>query len=41
MPDVLPVAAFKIRDPIPVFVLVETDDVLFHGCDLTFPFRHP
>ena len=31
MPDVLPVAAFEIRDPITVFVPVETDYALFHG----------
>ena len=31
MPDVLPVAAFQIGDPIAMFVLVETDDALFHG----------
>ena len=30
MPHVLPVAAFEIRDPIAVFVPVETDDALFH-----------
>ena len=40
MPDVLPVSAFEIRDPIAVFVLVETDDALFHGVCLTFFFRH-
>ena len=41
MPDVLPVAAFEIRDPITVFVLVETDDALFHGASSTFSFCHP
>ena len=35
MPDVLPVAAFEIRDPITVFVLVETGYSLFHGLCLT------
>ena len=37
MPDVLPVAAFEIRDPIPVFVPVEPDDALFHGCSSPSP----
>ena len=35
MPDVLPVAAFEIRDPITVFVPVEPDYALFHGFCLT------
>ena len=37
MPDVLPVAAFQIGDPIAVFVLVETDDALFHGVSSPSP----
>ena len=37
MPDVLPVAAFEIRDPITVFVPVEPDDALFHGCSSPSP----
>lgn len=35
MPDVLPVSAFEIRDPITVFVLMKTDDASFHGFCLT------
>ncbi len=41
MPDVLPVAAFEIGDPVAVFVLMETGDALVHGVCLTFSFRHP
>jgi hypothetical protein len=36
--DVLPVAAFEIRDPITVFVPVETDDALFHSVASPSPF---
>ena len=41
MPHVLPVAAFEIRDPIPVFVLMKTDDALIHGGSSTCSCNHP
>lgn len=31
MAHVLPVAAFEVGDPIAVFVLVESENALFHG----------